>query len=306
MKLPRQAIDELRVRPGAPAELGHRSTRSITTDWLRPAGIDHPKDVAEQDLATFRSDLAAAQELLAANGTWTLLVILQALDAAGKDGTIAHVMSGVNPQGCTVTSFKQPSAEELDHDFLWRCAKALPPRGHIGIFNRSYYEEVLIVRVHPELLAAEHLPMQAPPDDPGKLQLWRHRFEDINGFERHLTRNGTRVVKFFLHVSKDVQRQRFLERLDDPAKHWKFSSDDVHERAFFDAYQSAYEEMLSVTSTEWAPWYVIPADHKYAMRALVGGVLVHEIDELGLRLPQPSAAELAALAAAREALLAEQ
>ena len=305
MTLDRHVVEELRVHPGKPADLRRRSTSSTTTDWLRAVGIDHPKDVAERDLETFRADLAAAQELLYASDTWALLVILQALDAAGKDGTIAHVMTGVNPQGCSVTSFKQPSAEELDHDFLWRCTRALPRRGHIGIFNRSYYEDVLVARVHPEVLEREHLPARAPADQTTDAKLWHHRFEDINAYEQHLTRNGTRIVKFFLHVSKQAQKHRFLERLEDPSKYWKFSSADVAERAFFDAYQDAYEEAITATSTEWAPWYVIPADHKYAMRALVGSILVGVVHELGLSVPQPPQSELAALDAARSALLAE-
>lgn len=298
MSLPRAVVDELAVRPGTDARLPGRSTTHTDADWLGPLGAKHPKDVAEADLEGFRGELARVQELLYASSTWALLVVLQALDAAGKDGTIAHVMTGVNPQGCSVTSFKQPSHTELAHDFLWRCSAALPERGHIGIFNRSYYEEVLVARVHPEVLAAEHLP--AHDDD-----LWRSRFEDINAFERHLVRNGTAILKIFLHVSKDEQKRRFLERLDDPAKQWKFSSADVEERRYFEDYVAAYEEALTATSTAWAPWYVVPADHKYAMRALVGGLLVHAVDALDLSLPEPSEAERAALARAREQLAAE-
>jgi PPK2 family polyphosphate:nucleotide phosphotransferase len=228
-------------------------------------------------------------------------VILQALDAAGKDGTIKHVMSGVNPQGCRVVSFKQPSQNELAHDFLWRCSKELPPHGEIGIFNRSYYEDVLVVQVHPESLATEHLPagVGATPT------LWKQRYEDINAFEQHLQRNGTRVVKFFLHVSKDEQKRRLLERLDDPAKYWKFSPSDLAERAHFERYQSVYEKVLTATSTPWAPWYVIPADHKYQMRALVAGVMSHLMGQLDLRLPEVGADKRAAIEAARAALLAE-
>jgi PPK2 family polyphosphate:nucleotide phosphotransferase len=210
-------------------------------------------------------------------------------------------MSGVNPQGCDVVSFKQPSSEELSHDFLWRCARSLPARGRVGIFNRSYYEEVLIVRVHPELLTSEHLSENVKPD----AHLWQQRYDDINAFEHHLHRNGTRIVKLFLHVSKEEQKRRFLERLDDPAKQWKFSSSDVAERAYFDDYQHAYEEALSATSTPWAPWHVVPADHKYAMRALVGGVLTYVIESLDLRTPEVSKERLEALAAARQSLLAE-
>jgi len=210
-------------------------------------------------------------------------------------------MSGVNPQGCQVTSFKQPSAAELEHDFLWRYTKALPARGSIGIFNRSYYEEVLVVRVHPELLAHEG----ATVGDGSPEHYWRHRYEDINAFERHLHRNGTRIVKIFLHISKEQQKKRFLERLDDPTKYWKFSTADLAERGHWDDYQAAFDEALTATSTEWAPWYVVPADHKYALRALVGGILVHTIDQLDLRPPEVAADDLEALTKAKAELLAE-
>ncbi len=299
MKLAVRVVDELRVRPAHAADLARRSTSSLEVDWLGRSG-GRRKDVAEQDLDAYRAELAAAQELLYASNAWALLVILQGLDAAGKDGTIAHVLTGVNPQGCSVVSFKQPSTEELAHDFFWRCVKELPRRGRIGIFNRSYYEEVLVARVHPEVLAAQHL-----PDGPSGEELWRDRFAAINAFERHLVANGTRVVKIFLHVSKDEQRRRFLQRLEDPDKHWKFSAADVAERRYFDDYRAAYEEALSATSTEWAPWYVVPADHKYAMRALVGGILVHEVDALDLAMPVLDQAELAEVASARRALLEE-
>jgi PPK2 family polyphosphate:nucleotide phosphotransferase len=301
LKLHRHVIEELTVRPGEPAGLSGRSTSETKNDWLGPAGLGNARSVAASDLEAFKEELAAAQELLYSSDTWAVLVILQALDAAGKDGTIKHVMSGVNPQGCEVVSFKQPSADDLSHDFLWRCAKVLPARGHIGIFNRSYYEEVLVAQVHPELLSGEHLPRPAEPSP----ELWRQRYDDINAFEHHLQRNGTRVMKFFLHVSKEEQKRRFLERLDDPAKHWKVSTSDLAERAHFETYQRAYEEALSATSTPWAPWHVVPADHKYAMRALVGGVLTHAIEQLDLRMPEPSEQRLAELAAAKRALLAE-
>jgi len=301
VKLPSAVVDELRIQPGTAAGLSRRSTATTSTEWLGPLGRKHPKDVAARDLEEFRSELVAAQELLYANDTWALLLIFQALDAAGKDGTIKHVMSGVNPQGCDVHAFKQPSAEELRHDFLWRCARVLPERGRIGIFNRSYYEEVLIVRVHSELLGGEHLPPGPRVD--GKF--WEERYDDINAFERHLTRSGTRVVKFFLHVSRDEQRRRFLDRVNDPAKQWKFSAADLAERDRFDDYQRAYEHALTATSTKWAPWFVIPADHKYALRALVGGVVVHEIDQLRLSLPRLSDEQRASLNAARESLEGE-
>lgn len=301
VKLPTEVIDELLVHPGAGAALSGRDAASTATDWLGPLGHKHPKDVAVHDLERFKADLIAAQELLYASDGYALLLIFQALDAAGKDGTIGHVMSGVNPQGCDVHAFKQPSTEELRHDFLWRCARVLPERGRIGIFNRSYYEDVLVVRVHPELLGAQHL----PPAGPTGKELWRERYEDINGFERHLSRSGTVVVKFFLHVSKAEQRRRFLDRLNDPAKQWKFSAADLAERDRFDDYQRAYDDALSATSTDWAPWYVIPADHKYAMRALVGGIVVHVIDRLHLSPPTLDDDQKAALDRARARLEAE-
>jgi PPK2 family polyphosphate:nucleotide phosphotransferase len=301
VKLPHQVVHELTVQPGGPAGLATRSTSGTSAPWLRPLGHAHPKEVAVRDLEQFKQELATVQQVLYASDTWSVLLIFQALDAAGKDGTIKHVMSGVDPQGCQVFSFKQPSAEELRHDFLWRCARALPERGRIGIFNRSYYEEVLVVRVHPALLAAQHL----PPGTATGAKLWNERYEDINAFERHLVRNGTQVLKFFLHVSKEEQRRRFLDRLDRPDKQWKFSAADVAERSHFEEYQTAYEEALTATSTQWAPWYVVPADHKPAMRALVGGIVVHAIDQLDLRYPELDAAAAADLAVARAALEAE-
>jgi PPK2 family polyphosphate:nucleotide phosphotransferase len=223
------------------------------------------------------------------------------MDAAGKDGTIKHVMSGVNPQGCQVFSFKRPSDEELDHNFLWRYWRALPERGRIGIFNRSYYEEVLVVRVHPTILATQKLP-------PGKRDdaFWDDRFRDINEFERHLVKNGTRIVKVLLNVSKEAQKQRFLERLDDPAKNWKFSPADLEERKHWKAYQEAFSDMLSHTSTKAAPWWVVPADHKWVTRAIVSQILTREIAALGLAAPEPSDAQKASFAAARQALLEEK
>ena len=223
-------------------------------------------------------------------------MILQAPDAAGKDSTIKHVMSGVNPQGCDVVSFKAPSAEELDHDFLWRCAKALPARGRIGIFNRSYYEEVLVTRVHPEILAHQRLPPTSPAGD----ELWAQRYEDINAFERHLERSGTHIVKLYLHVSKGEQKKRLLARLDDPAKYWKFSASDLAERAYFEDYRHAYEAAITATSTPWAPWYVIPADHKHVARALVAGILTHTIEQLDLHHPSVGNQERAELDVARQ------
>ena len=209
-----------------------------------------------------------------------MLVVFQALDAAGKDGAIKHVMSGVNPQGVEVTSFKEPSSEDLDHTFLWRCMKKLPERGRIGIFNRSYYEEVLIVRVHPDLLEAQRIPNVHAED-----QTWHDRFDDINSFEKHLARNGTKIVKIFLHVSKEEQKNRFLDRINRPDKHWKFASADIQERQYFDDYTKAYEEMIAATSTEYAPWYVIPADNKWVSRAAVATILAGTIEQLDLSWP---------------------
>ncbi len=245
-------------------------------------------------------ELAHAQELLYAADTYSVLMIFQAMDAAGKDGTIAHVMSGVNPQGCQVYSFKHPSAEELDHDFLWRSAKCLPERGRIGIFNRSYYEEVLIVKVHQELVQAQRI-----PDAKANKDFWQARYESINAFERHLTRNGTVVLKFFLNVSKDEQRRRFLDRLNDPAKHWKFASSDLAERGYWDDYQKAYEQMINATSSKCAPWYVIPADHKWVSRALVASVLAQTISGLHLSYPEVTKEKQRQIVEARKHLEAE-
>ena len=300
MKLGKALLDELTVHPGRPAGLDDRSTESTMVDWLGTSRKRY-KEVAEKDLRSFVNDLAEAQRRFWANGTHALLVIFQAMDAAGKDGTIRHVMSGVNPQGCKVEAFKEPTGHELGHDFLWRCSNVLPERGMIGIFNRSYYEDVLVVRVHPELLARGTGPSDAPPTG----QVWRDRFEDINAFERHLHRDGTRIVKIFLHVSRGVQKRRFLERLDDPAKYWKLSAADMAERAHWAEYRSAYEEALTATSTPWAPWYVVPADHKYGLRALVGGIVVDAIDRMDLQPPRVGTDALAALARARRELLAE-
>jgi PPK2 family polyphosphate:nucleotide phosphotransferase len=302
MKLKRDIMEELVVRSGESAGLDDRSTEATTVDWMADDKKKHKK-VAEEDLRTFVDELTAAQQLFWANDTHALLIVLQAMDAAGKDGTIRHVMSGVNPQGCKVEAFKEPSGEELNHDFLWPSSKVLPERGRIGIFNRSYYEEVLVVRVHPKLLDRGK-PIPASPDGPSA-NVWNDRYEDINAFERHLHRNGTRIVKIFLHVSREEQKKRFLERLDDPDKIWKLSANDLAERKHWYEYRAAYEEALSATSTPWAPWYVVPADHKYALRALVGGIVVNVIDEMALEPPQVGSGDLAALAAAKDELLAE-
>jgi PPK2 family polyphosphate:nucleotide phosphotransferase len=238
---------------------------------------EHAQETLEHGIAR----LCDLQEKLFAQDRWAILVVLQAMDAAGKDSTIKHVMSGLNPQGCSVTSFKQPSTEELNRDFMWRAAHALPERGRIGIFNRTYYEEVLVVRVHPEILSRERLPAGLVS---GKI--WQERFEDIKAFERYLARNGIVVLKFFLNVSKKEQKRRFLERLDQPEKNWKFSASDVLERQHWNEYMSAYEEMIRNTSTKRAPWYVVPADHKWFTRVVVAEALVHALNKLDLAFPQ--------------------
>ncbi|HEY7113454.1 MAG TPA: polyphosphate kinase 2 family protein [Thermoanaerobaculia bacterium] len=258
---------------------------------------EEQKPKAKEALALGVGALAELQGKLYAQDRWALLLIFQALDAAGKDGTIKHVMSGVNPQGCEVTSFKAPSPEELDHDYLWRCMKWLPERGRIGIFNRSYYEETTAVRVHPEFLAGQKLP-------PGSItkHIWDERFQDIRAFERYLTRNGVIVRKFFLHVSKGEQKRRFLERLDNPEKNWKFSANDIKERGFWSEYQKAYEETIRNTATEDAPWYVVPADNKWFTRVVVAAAVVETLASLGLDYPKVNEAKRNELAAARKTL----
>jgi PPK2 family polyphosphate:nucleotide phosphotransferase len=299
MKLSEHVIRELAVAPGKPARLDERPTDRIASDWLSVPAGETAKQAATSLLEGFRTRLESLQELLHADGTRALLLIFQGLDAAGKDGTISHVLAGINPQGLRVDSFKQPSAEELRHDFLWRSVKVLPERGQIGVFNRSYYEDVLVVRVHPELLSPTLSRRQE------ESRLWTARFEDINAFERHLSHSGTQIVKFFLHVSAAEQRRRLLERLADPGKHWKFSAADLAEREYFDSYRKAYAEALAATSTEHAPWYAIPADDKPVMRALVAGVIVHTLEAMDLSVPEPDPAHRAALADARRRLLAE-
>jgi len=239
------------------------------------------KQQAEAFLREDVDDLIRAQELLWASDRWALLIILQGMDTSGKDGIIKHVMSGINPQGCQVHSFKKPTDEELDHDFLWRCVKVLPERGKIGIFNRSYYEEVLVVKVHPEILQSQRLPVK-PYDE----SFWESRYKSINQMEHHLVRNGTAVVKLFLHLSKEEQRKRLLARLEDPEKHWKFSLGDLAERAYWENYLKVYEEMLEATSTEWAPWYIVPADHKWVARSVSARIITNVIDTLALEYPQ--------------------
>ena len=254
---------------------------------------EYAKDTLERGIA----HLAALQEKLYAQDRWAILVVLQAMDAAGKDSTIKHVMSGINPQGCEVHSFKSPSVEDLQHDFLWRTSRLLPDRGRIGIFNRSYYEEVLVVRVHPEMLAREKMPAQLVSD-----QIWQARFEAINAFERYLTGNGIVVLKFFLHLSKEEQKRRFLERLDEPAKNWKFSMSDVLERQHWGKYMGAYEEMIRNTSTKHSPWYVVPADHKWFSRLVVAEAIIDAMESLDLSFPIVDAGKRKELKKARATL----
>jgi PPK2 family polyphosphate:nucleotide phosphotransferase len=266
-------------------------------DTLDLGSEDKPR--AREALVMGVEALAELQDMLYAQDSWAVLLIFQAMDAAGKDGTIKHVMSGVNPQGCQVTSFKSPSSEDLDHDYLWRCVKNLPPKGHIGIFNRSYYEETLVVRVHPEYLERQKIPPELVTKD-----IWKERFKDIRGFERYLTRNGVVIRKFFLHVSRKEQKKRFLARLDNPEKNWKFSASDLKERAFWDDYQEAYEDMIRHTATEDAPWYVVPADNKWFTRVVVAAAVVSTLGSLDLAYPRVGPEKLKELAAARRALLA--
>lgn len=259
------------------------------------------KSLVEETLQMGVEALSAMQDILYAQDKWSLLIIFQAMDAAGKDGAIKHVMSGVNPQGCQVSSFKAPSSEELDHDFLWRCQKHLPERGRIGIFNRSYYEEVLVVRVHEAILKAQKLPEKLVTKD-----IWEDRFQDIRHFEKYLNRNGTVVIKFFLNVSKDEQKKRFMERIEDPDKNWKFSAADVKERGYWKDYMHAYEELIKNTSTEKSPWYVIPADNKSYARIAIASAIIHALDEMDLEYPTVSDEKLAELQAVKKALLEEK
>jgi len=275
---------KFRVGPGRAVRL---------RDWptaIKP--LCASSEAYDEALREHVAQLSELQTLLYAHDRYALLLIFQAMDAAGKDSAIKHVMSGVNPQGCQVFSFKHPSAEELDHDFLWRSARALPERGRIGIFNRSYYEEVLIVRVHPDVLSAEKL----PGAEASRRDIWEERFTSIRNFEAHLHRNGTRVVKFFLHVSKEEQRRRFLRRLEQPQKFWKFSVDDIAERRFWSDYMAAYEACLGATSTRHAPWYVVPADDKHDARLIVSRIVVDTLRQLRMRFPSPArATDLAAM-----------
>jgi PPK2 family polyphosphate:nucleotide phosphotransferase len=293
-------IERFRVPAGEKVRLKDYDPCWSQTEEMQELGKDALKERARQILDENLADLANAQGLLYADDRYSLLLVFQAMDAAGKDGTIKHVMSGVNPQGCQVFSFKKPSSEDLEHNFLWRYTRCLPERGRIGIFNRSYYEEVLVVKVHPEVLQAQRLPARRFGN-----KFWRRRYQDINAFERHLVRNGTVILKFFLNVSKDEQKRRFLDRLDRPEKQWKFSTADLEERAYWDRYMRAYSECLSATSTKWAPWYVVPADQKWATRAVVADIVTHAIRSLDLRYPEVTEAKREQLAEAKRRLTEE-
>ena len=277
------STEDFKVLPGKKISLKDYDSGWVPK-WAKKQEEKEGKKAVKEDalaiLEESRQKLVDMQELFWANATYSMLIVLQGMDAAGKDGTIEHVMSGVNPQGCQVTGFKTPSEEELNHDFLWRHTKALPEKGRIGIFNRSYYEDVLIVKVRPEILEKQKL----PPELEGKT-FWNQRYEDINMFERHLVRNGTIVLKFFLNISEKEQTQRLLKRLEDPDKQWKFSITDLSERSKWTDYMEAYEEMLNETSTEWAPWYVIPADKKWVTHASISEIIVSQIKQLNLKYP---------------------
>ena len=286
-------IEKFRVTPGKKIRL-----KDHNPAW-QPEGKTAQEEV-EKMMAGNLEKLYEAQGKLYAKDEWSILVVLQAMDAAGKDGLVKHVMSGLNPQGCTVHSFKAPSAEEVDHSFLWRCMKVAPARGHITIFNRSHYEEVLVVKVHPEILGKQKLPPKLVTKT-----IWKERYEDINNFELHLARNGTKIIKIFLHVSKEEQKRRFLERLDTPEKNWKFSLGDLTERRFWDDYMRAYDEMLEATSTKHAPWFIIPADQKYVARAAVAEILTRTILEVAIGYPTVGPEAKLALAEARTKLVSE-
>src|ERR1700720_1507022 len=289
MKIPKHIKDYRIERP--------KGFRLADVDPGDTGGLDIGKAEAKDILAKDIKRLAELQQLLYAEHRWALLAIFQAMDAGGKDSAIAHVMSGVKPQGCDVHSFKRPSEEELAHDFMWRAMVQVPRRGHIGIFNRSYYEEVLVTRVHPEVLRAQSLPPALVTK-----HIWKKRFEDINNYEEYLVRNGILVVKFHLRISKEEQRRRFLARIDEPAKRWKFSMDDVAERRLWDRYMDAYEHMIRHTATKHAPWYVVPADHKWFTRLLVSQVIVNTLKSMNLKYPKVSREEKAALEEARQQL----
>jgi PPK2 family polyphosphate:nucleotide phosphotransferase len=262
------------VPPGQKISLAKDYDPAYKAHYLKKSEAEHELQEGIEALTTY-------QDMLYAQDSYALLIIFQAMDAAGKDSTIKHVMSGINPQGCQVHSFKAPSTEELDHDYLWRCSKALPERGQIGIFNRSYYEEILVTRVHPEILKQRPLPANLIDKD-----IWKHRFAEINNFEQYLVHNGTIILKFFLNVSEEEQRKRFLERIDLPEKNWKFSVNDARERTFWNDYMTVYEDMFNHTSPTWAPWYVIPADHKWFTRLVVASIIYTQLKELNLSYPK--------------------
>ncbi|MEL1255613.1 polyphosphate kinase 2 family protein [Flavobacterium sp. DGU38] len=270
-------------------------------DWSTLDSLEEKKSSVKKILKMGVKALAAMQDTLYAQDKWSVLLIFQAMDAAGKDGAIKHVMSGINPQGCQVFSFKAPSSEDLDHDFLWRCQKHLPERGRIGIFNRSYYEEVLVVRVHEQILKGQKIPEKLITKD-----IWENRFEDIRNFEKYLNRNGIVVIKFFLNVSKDEQKKRFIERVDNPDKNWKFSASDAKERGYWNDYMHAYEELIKNTSTKKAPWYVIPADDKSYARIAIASAVIHALDEMDLEYPKVSDEKMAELNTVKQALLDEK
>jgi PPK2 family polyphosphate:nucleotide phosphotransferase len=294
LNLPRRQVRTLIDRYRVTGGRGFRLSRFEPDDTAGPLVS---KEQANTLLAASVDRLAGLQEKLYAHGRWSVLCVFQAMDAAGKDGTIKHVLSGVNPQGVNVTSFKAPSADELAHDFLWRCVRALPPRGHIGIFNRSHYEEVLTVRIHPELLENQRLPREVVSKG-----IWRERLEAIAEFERMLARQGTIILKFFLHVSKAEQRRRLLERLEDPEKFWKFSAGDLAERGYWTQYHAAYEEAIAATAAPYAPWFVVPADHKWFTHLVVGAALIEALDGIDLTLPKMTADRRRALAEAKAQL----
>jgi PPK2 family polyphosphate:nucleotide phosphotransferase len=298
-KKPSQTLaDELKpfIAPFRVDGSGRFHLKSHRTD--AKGGLD--KNEGEEIIEANRRRLVDFQEKLYAQDRWSLLVILQGMDASGKDSAIKSIFEGINPQGCEVTSFKQPTSKELDHDFLWRSMIALPDRGRIGIFNRSYYEECLVTRVHPEILAKEKLPNRLVTKN-----IWRERFEDISAVERYLARNGTMLLKFFLNVSREEQRQRFLDRLEQPSKNWKFSLADITERALWPRYQAVYQDIVRHTSTPIAPWYVVPADHKWFARVVIGSTIVAALEKLDLHFPKVDKAERSEFAKVREALLAE-
>ncbi len=295
IKRPRKLAEAFRVTRGRDFRL--KDVDPADTLWLKKGTGREAREVLQSGIHL----LAALQDRLFAGNRWSVVLIFQAMDAAGKDSAIKHVMSGVNPQGCQVFSFKAPTPHELDHDFFWRCATCLPERGRIGVFNRSYYEETLVVRVHQELLEKQKL-----PDPVVSKQIWDERFEDINDFERHLTRNGTVLLKFFLHLSKREQKRRFLARLEVPEKNWKFSPSDIRERAFWDDYMHAYEQMVRNTATKHAPWYVIPADNKWFTRLVVAACIIEVLDRLDLRYPEVSETQRKGLIEAKRLLLAER